>query len=343
MSQNQMIPGEYETDPLSPDYGSPSYYNVSSAHSGLVRIHPSRVVRFYGSELPENGYGFKRGESVLQSLMTSVIHYDGTMTNVASLIFEAKIDIIKVPDLASLLADPVTETQVINRYNLAGLMKGNNGMLLLSGASSKDGVGEEYEQKQMSFSGLTDIIDRMQMQVAGAANSNRSRMFGVSAGGLGSNGNLELSTYYDFINSRQTNYLEPAITLLDEVIIRSALGSRPDDVWYQWNSLWQISDKEKADIGVALSSAAKSLIDGGLFTAEILAEPVSLALVNAGVFPGLDQSLADFIQSGGELEHEPEIEDLPPVAPSPNPTIKDELPVIDPTLQLLTNYLSGAK
>jgi hypothetical protein len=40
------------------------------------------------------------------------------------------------------------------------------------------------------------------------------------------------------------------------------------------------------------------------------------------VFPGLDQSLADFIQSGGEIEPEPEIEELPPLQIKPDP-IKD--------------------
>jgi hypothetical protein len=154
-------------------------------------------------------------------------------------------------------------------------------------------------------------------------------MFGVSSGGLGSNGTLELSTYYDFVNSRQTNYIEPALTILDECIIRSALGSRPVDLWYEWASLWQISDKERADIGAQLANAAKTLADAGILPAEVLSEPVTLALVNAGVFPGLDQSLGDFIEGGGEIDPEPEIEELPPNEPKPKPVVKDEFPVID--------------
>jgi hypothetical protein len=105
--------------------------------------------------------------------------------------------------------------------------------------------------------------------------------------------------------------------------------------------LWQISDKERADIGAQLANAAKTLADAGILPAEVLSEPVTLALVNAGVFPGLDQSLGDFLDAGGEIDPEPEIEELPPAAPKP--AVKDELLVVDPTLQLLNDYLSGAK
>jgi phage-related protein (TIGR01555 family) len=259
------------------------------------------------------------------------------------LIYEAKVDVIQYPGLSQVLDGGEQETAFLKAQNLAMLMKGNNGVLLLEGATSKDGVGAVYSQKTMSFATLPDLIDRFQSQLAGAASSNRSRMFGVSAGGLGSNGNLELSTYYDFVNSRQTNYLEPAIALLDECIIRSALGDRPDDLWYEWNSLWQISDKEKADIGAQLANAAKTLSDAGILPAEVLSEPVTLSLVNAGVFPGLDQKLNDFLDAGGEIDPEPEvIEVAPPGAAKPAPVVKDELPE-DPTLQLLTDYLMGAK
>ena len=165
-------------------------------------------------------------------------------------------------------------------------------------------------------------------------------MFGVSAGGMGSTGNLELSTYYDFINSRQSNYLEPAMTILDECIIRSALGSRPDNLWYEWNSLWQISDKERADIGNTLANAAKTLADAGILPADVLSEPVTLALVNAGVFPGLDQALDDFIDAGGEIDPEPDLSELPPM-PEPATEVIDAMPEPTALEKALVAYLDA--
>jgi uncharacterized protein len=339
MSPGQLVAGEYETDPLSPEYGRPMYYTVSSNTQGAVNIHPSRIIRMFGTETPTQGFGYQRGESVLQYLMTSVMQYDGVMANVASLVYEAKIDVIQYPGLSQILDGGEQETAFLKAQNLAMMMKGNNGVLLLEGATSKDGVGAVYSQKTMSFATLPDLIDRFQAQLAGAASSNRSRMFGVSAGGMGSTGNLELSTYYDFINSRQSNYLEPALTILDECIIRSALGDRPDDLWYEWNSLWQISDKEKADIGSTLANAAKTLADANVLPADVLSEPVTLALVNAGVFPGLDQALADFIIGGGEIDPEPEVIEVAPSAPTAKPVVKDADPEPTALEKALVAYL----
>lgn len=340
MSRSQLSDGECETDPLSPEYGRPKFYTVSSNTQGAVNIHPSRIIRMFGTETPSQGFGYQRGESVLQYLMTSVMQYDGVMANVASLVYEAKVDVIQYPGLSQVLDGGDQEVAFLKAQNLAMLMKGNNGVLLLEGASSKDGVGAVYSQKTMSFATLPDLIDRFQSQLAGAANSNRARMFGVSAGGMGSTGNLELSTYYDFINSRQSNYLEPAMTILDECIIRSALGSRPDDLWYEWNSLWQISDKERADIGNTLANAAKTLADAGILTADVLSEPVTLALVNAGVFPGLDQALTDFIEGGGELDPEPDLSEMPPM-PEPATEVIDELPEPTALEKALVAYLDA--
>lgn len=340
MSRSQLSDGECETDPLSPEYGRPKFYTVSSNTQGAVNIHPSRIIRMFGTETPSQGFGYQRGESVLQYLMTSVMQYDGVMANVASLVYEAKVDVIQYPGLSQVLDGGDQEVAFLKAQNLAMLMKGNNGVLLLEGASSKDGVGAVYSQKTMSFATLPDLIDRFQSQLAGAANSNRARMFGVSAGGMGSTGNLELSTYYDFINSRQSNYLEPALTILDECIIRSALGSRPDDLWYEWNALWQISDKERADIGNTLANAAKTLADAGILPADVLSEPVTLALVNAGVFPGLDQALDDFIDAGGEIDPEPDLSELPPM-PEPATEVIDAMPEPTALEKALVAYLDA--
>jgi hypothetical protein len=67
---------------------------------------------------------------------------------------------------------------------------------------------------------------------------------------MGSTGDLELSSYYDRISSMQENEIEPAIEILDECILRSALGDRPPELWYSWNSLWQMTDAEKADVAL---------------------------------------------------------------------------------------------
>jgi len=300
MPRGNLTEGDIETDPLSPNYGKPRYYNVSGSTSGILTIDPTRVIRFHGIDAPSGHSGIYRGRSIFKAMINELTQYLGTSANIASLVYEAKIDIINVPDLANLVADPETEAAILKRYQTMAFMKGNNGLILLSGATSKDGVGEVYTQKTMSFATLPDILDRYQMQLAGASGIPRALLFGVSSGGLGSTGDLELSSYYDRINSMQENEIEPAIEILDECIIRSALGNRPDELWYEWNSLWQLTDIQKAEVANKKADTAKKLVDSGILPPEVLTRPVVADMMASGALPGLDVALDDFLD--GELD-----------------------------------------
>lgn len=313
MPRGNLTEGDMETDPLSPNYGKPRYYTVSGSTNGVFVIDPTRVIRFHGIDAPSGQTGIYRGRSIFKAMINELTQYLGTSANIASLVYEAKIDIINVPDLAGLVADPATEEAIMKRYQTMAFMKGNNGLILLSGASSKDGVGEVYTQKTMSFATLPDILDRYQMQLSGASGIPRALLFGVSSGGLGSTGDLELSSYYDRINSMQENEIEPAIEILDECLIRSALGNRPDELWYEWRSLWQMSDAEKADVSLKKAQTVKALIESEVLPPEVLTRPIVADMMATGALPGLDVALEDFI--AGTLDIELPAADVTEAAP----------------------------
>ncbi len=89
------------------------------------------------------------------------------MANVASLVFEAKVDVIRIPDFMQSLQDDGYRKQVLERITLAATAKGINGTLLLD-------KEEDYETKSASFGTLPDIIDRFLQAVSGAADSSHS-------------------------------------------------------------------------------------------------------------------------------------------------------------------------
>ena len=63
------------------------------------------------------------GDSVLQSTLDDVRNLDATKANVASLVYEAKIDVIKVPELLQRLQAQGTtyENLILQRIALAAL------------------------------------------------------------------------------------------------------------------------------------------------------------------------------------------------------------------------------
>ena len=101
-------------------FGKPKYYEIVS-NGNIVKIHPSRFVLFYGEQrLDEWAYsGASRGwgDSVLQAAYNWMRNADSTGHNIASLIFEANINVFKIPDLFDKLADPEQESKIQKRLN----------------------------------------------------------------------------------------------------------------------------------------------------------------------------------------------------------------------------------
>lgn len=309
LSPMQLVPGEYDDDPLSPTFTQPLYYTVQGKKKGLVRIHPSRVAVFIGASLPVGGWeGQDRlGDSVLQSSLEDIKRYEATAANTASLVYESKVDVIKVKGLMEIAGDPYREAKLLARYALAAVAKGNNGTLLL------DMETEEYEQKNATFNTLPDIMDRFGLNVSGAADIPATRLFGRAPAGMNATGESDLRNYYDRIASEQKVAITPVISVQDEMLIVSALGSRPPEIHYKWNSLWQLTDKERTDLGTANAGIIKTLYETGLVPEEVLAKVLIAMMTQAGAMPSLEGEFDTYFEAGGEHEFDEKDEEPPPV------------------------------
>jgi phage-related protein (TIGR01555 family) len=80
----------------------------------------------------------------------------------AALIDEAKVDIIKIPDLIAQAATPEYENRMLSRLAAASQGKSTWRMLAIDGA-------EEWDQRQITWAGMPDIMTAFLNAVAGAA------------------------------------------------------------------------------------------------------------------------------------------------------------------------------
>ncbi|RJX83485.1 anti-CBASS protein Acb1 family protein [Pseudomonas sp. LS-2] len=311
MTRRNLHPTELEQDPQSPRYGKPKAYTLAGTSIGM-EIHPSRLMEFIGAPHPdaELAMGTEQGwgDSVLLAVMEAVKHADATMANIASLIFEAKVDVIRIPDFMQNMQDKAYEKLILERLRLAAMAKGINGTLILD-------KEEEYESKSASFGTLPDILDRFLQVVSGAADIPATRMLSQSPGGLNATGDSDLRNYYDRVQALQELGISPAMSVSDECLIRSALGTRPPEIHYNWAPLWQSTAKERSDIGKTTADTIKVLKDSALFPDEALSKAAVTLLVENGVVPGLESAIAQF---GSAL---PEEDEEPPAA-APGATAK---------------------
>lgn len=288
------------TDPL---HGEPSWYEVYGAGGSMVRVHPSRMIRFVGAEILDERYNNDQGwgDSILQIVYDAVINASSTQQHIAALIPEAKTDVIYMPGLSKILQNAMTTQQLTDRFTYANTAKSAFNMLLLegNGGSGDNALGEKWEQKQINFAQLPELAQQFLQIASGAADIPVTRLLGQSPSGLNSTGDGDLHNYYDNISARQKTELSPALHRLDEVIIRSALGARPPEIYSKWAPLYTLSEKEQADVLKLKADAARAIVgNGGASPTIIPIEALSDALVNAlvedGSLPGLDAAIKEY-------------------------------------------------
>lgn len=287
-----------DQEPESAGFGQPGWYEIHGSQQ--VKIHPSRLVILKGAVNPVGSQVTDQwGDSVLQPIFDAVSQADGTAANAASLVYEAKIDILRVPNLMEMLEQPGGDEKLSRYLTTLAMMKGNNGMLVLDGGGSVEGsekrdVGTEYDSKTTAFGGLSDLWDRFMQIVSGAADIPMTRLFGMSPKGMNATGDHDAQNYASRIKAMQELELAPAMAVLDECLIRSALGSRPADIFYDWRALNEPTDKERAEVGKMTADTIVALHGTSLWLPEVMAAAGANAMIETGALPGLEAAVDEY-------------------------------------------------
>ncbi len=294
--RNELSAGEIDRDVTSEHFGEPEYWEVRGNNGVSARVHPSRLIRFFGARVPDErmvGDAYW-GDSVLESVMDAVRNVGLAHQGVAAMLQEAKFDVIRVPQLMASLADKDYSGRLTQRFTLANSMKSMVNAIVLD----KD---EEWDQKQISFATIPDVMDRFMQAAAGAADIPATRLLGQAPQGMNATGESDYTNYLDRIAAGQELELRPTLEPLDECIIRSALGSRPEEIHYTWAPLWQMSEKDKAEIAGKKAQAFKIDVDSGLIPDSALSKARINQLVEDGFYPGLEAAIEEASVEGDEI------------------------------------------
>jgi phage-related protein (TIGR01555 family) len=289
LSRWRLSLGQIVTDPEDDLYGQPAYFEMNSATGAKVRLHPSRVIPFKGLPVPDMGVANEQdafwGDSVVQAIDDAIRNADAAQNGIASLIEEAKVDMLKMAGLNDEVGSAEGEKRVMARLNLAQTAKSIHRALILD-------AGDDWEQRQITFAGMPDVLRMFLSIVAGAADIPATILLGKSPDGMNATGDADFRAYYDSIGSKQENELRPQIERIDEVLLPSALGSKPDDATFTWAPLWQMDEVQTATVMKTKAEAVQIYVNSGLFDDQSLGEAVGNMLTEDGVLPGFDAALA---------------------------------------------------
>lgn len=252
------------SDPLSANYGLPAFYRF---HDTSVRIHHTRVIRFDGIKLPFDE--FRRNnyysDSVLDRLYEALTNLSTVTDSAASMVYETNVDIMKVKGLMGYLQTPEGEVLLRKRFALAGMLKSFNNMMLLD-------AEEDWATKTNTFSGLPDLIDRYAQVITAATDVPATRLLGSSASGLNATGEGDLKNYYDKIRADQNKEYKPLLDTFDKIMAKNLGLSDDIDMSYEFDSLFQMTPKETADLQFVNAQRDALYIDRDIINEEIVAK-----------------------------------------------------------------------
>lgn len=286
VSRYQITVGALISDPANPLFGQPSYWELNSGLA-RARLHPSRVIAFRGQPFSDMlgapaGEDAFWGDSVLQAVADAVRNADMAQAGFASLIDEAKLDIIKIPQLTERAASPEYEAQLSARLTVAAAAKSAHRALILDAL-------EEWDQRQINWSGMPDVIRTYLSIVAGAFDIPATRLLGKAPDGQNATGEHDERNYWTMIGSLQEAELRPALDRIDP-LLKSAVGA-PQDTWYDFSPLMVLSEKDRAEVNHRNAQSAQIYVNTGLIPERALAEGVQNRVIEDGLMPGLEDAL----------------------------------------------------
>ena len=242
-----------DNDVLSSNFGKHNEYQIFGGNESIT-VHHSRLIIINANDAPlsENEIW---GISDLEKILDVLKRFDIASANVGDLIFESKIDIFKIAGLSDKIAAGM-ENDVANLIAAVQSIKSATNSLLLDAEN-------EYDRKELTFSGLKDLITEFRNAVAGAADMPVTILFGQSVSGLAS-GDEDIQNYHESIHRLQETRLRPIFEMIDPLICNELFGNMPADWWFEFVPLTTVKQEQQINMLNTFATASNTLIQNGI-------------------------------------------------------------------------------
>jgi len=234
-----------------------------------VDVHQSRVLPIVGKEPPSvikprlRGWGM----SELERLVRSLNQYLKNQDVIFELLDEAKVDVYKIQGFNTALLNPAGTNNIANRVQMANMIKNYNHALTMD-------AQDDYVQKQITFSGLAEVLQQIRQGIAADLKMPVTKLFGISASGFNS-GEDDIENYNSMIEgeirAKNRYVLHDVLT----VCCKKVFGIMPDDLQVEFNPLRILNAKEEEEVKDSQFNRVMQAYQGGLIPAKEAKESIN--------------------------------------------------------------------
>lgn len=252
------------TDPADKRFGKTELYQISPTIGGNPYVvHESRCIVIDGIDVPdrirERNDGW--GNSKLQHIYDQLVKANDAHYWANGLLERAQQAVHGIPGLTNILRSPGGENLIRQRVDLVDMSRSVNNAVVIDGE-------ESYDILSATMTSVPDIMDRLTLALCAVADIPEQLLFGRQVGGLNSNGQSNLESWYAKIGAMQKQRLLPILNRLISIMPNS-----PEKFMIEFSPLWVPSEKEKAETCERKAKTAEIYVNmGALDPSEVRKE-----------------------------------------------------------------------
>lgn len=224
------------------------------------KLHKSRVLIMKGTEAPSfirprlRGWGVSEVEKLVRSINQFLKTNDLTF----EVLDEFKLDVFRLKNLASTLVAANGAARVQQRLQQTNMNKNYLNAIVLD---SED----EFDHKQLSFTGLAEVMEGARMQIASDLRMPLTKLFGISAAGF-SSGEDDIENYNAMVESTIRSKCKHIILQLIKLRCQQLFGYIPDDLTIEFKPLRQLSSEQEENVKTQKFNRIMAALSAGAMT-----------------------------------------------------------------------------
>lgn len=254
-----MTPDNYEaTDPLAETFYIPESWWVLGK-----KINSSRIVQIMQRPMPDILKPAWNFGGLPLTLMAKpyVQNWLRTRQNVSDIINTMRVMVVTTNQVDQMGGTKTRAGSLGRRMRLFQSTMNNFGVLALNTA-------ETFQNVTTPLTGLADLQNQSQEQICSITNIPIVKYTTNQPAGLGADSDGIIRLFYDTGESVRENVILPALKRMTDLIQLSVFGEIDDDLEWQWEPLYELTEMERMDLEVKKAQIRESDISTGQTTAE---------------------------------------------------------------------------